>query len=183
MTKIDPKKSIDKNYPALNFEAAFNSNLSLYNAERECTKVLNKKFEIYVYIWEYGFYFMSLFIHHSKIHKSYIILAALVTEIQSAIRTAFLLNIQGYHADSVVLLRKAHESFVRALASKANPKQIWNIIQAKDVVTMGNKIKLDLKQLYAVESSYTHSNKMKSFKSGIDLQSGSDNCYRSSASR
>ena len=174
MRKIDKNKTIDENYPNLNFKAAIESNISLYDAETDSQTILYKKFKEYIYIWEYGFYFTSLFIQHSTVHKSYITIAVLFTEVHSALRASFILNLKGYHADSVVLLRKAHESLIRAIAYRINPPRMWEIIQSSDVVTMGKKIGLDLKKLYNVESSFTHSNKMKSFQSGIDFQSGKD---------
>ncbi len=171
MRKINKDKTIDENYPSLNFKAALESNIRLYDAETDSQAILYEKFKKYIYIWEYGYYFTSLFIKHSSVHRSYITIAALFTEVHSALRASFLLNLRGYHADSVALLRKAHESLVRAIACRANPPRMWDIIQSSDVVTMGNKIGLDLKKLYNVESSFTHSNKMKSFQSGIDFKS------------
>lgn len=172
MRKIDPNKTIDENYPKLNFKAAIQSNLSLFDAENDSQKILHEKFKTYVYIWEYGFYFISLFIKQSNIHKNHITIAALFTEVHSALRSAFIVNLKGYHSDSIVLLRKVHESLVRALACKSNPQRMWDIIQTSDVIKMGNKIGLDLKTLYNVESSFTHSNKIKSFQSGVDFHSG-----------
>jgi hypothetical protein len=172
MRKIDPNKTIDENYPELNFKSSVASNNSLYDAELEVRTTLNKRFNNYIYIWEYGYYFTSLFIRHSSIHKSYITIAALFTEVHSALRTSFLLNLSGYHADSVVLLRKVHESLIRAIACRVNPPKMWDIIQSSSIGKIENGIGLNLKKLYNVESTFTHSNKMKSFQSGIDLKSG-----------
>ncbi len=172
--KIDPNKSLVQSYPDLNFESAFLSNDSLYGVESELMSYHNRKFNRYVAIWEYGHYFISLAISRSSVHKSYITIAALITEAHSALRGSFLLNLKGWHSDSIVLLRKVHESLIRAMACKANPKKTWNFIQSSGIQKAEHSIGLDLKELYNIESSYSHSNRLKVFKSGIDLKSGKD---------
>ncbi len=170
--RIDKSKTINENYPGLNFNAAFDSNASLYDAESTSQVVLNEKFKTYIYIWEYGYYFASYFIAKSSIDNSEAPIAALFTDAHSSIRGSFLLNLKGYHAESIALLRKCHESLIRALAVKANPKNIWNIVQASDIRKTEHSVGLELNTLYNLESSFTHSNKLKLFKIGIDLQSG-----------
>jgi hypothetical protein len=172
---IDPEKPITENYPNLNFDASMQSNLSLYDAEADSKLALYPKFNNYIFIWEYGFYFLSLFIQHSSIHKSYITLAALFTEAQSSLRSSFLLNLQGYHPDAIALLRRTHESTVRAIACKIQPQKMWSIIMDSSIQKAEHSFGVSLKTIYRLESSFTHSNTLKSFQSGIDLQSGKEN--------
>lgn len=172
MTNLDKNKTISENYPGLNFDAAFDSNASLYDAENTCQVILNEKFKTYTFVWEYGYYFASYFISKSSIDNSEAPIAALFTDAHSSLRGSFLLNLRGYHAEAIALLRKCHESLIRVVAIKANPKNIWNIVQSSDIRKAEHSIGLELKNLYNVESSFTHSNKIKIFKIGIDLHAG-----------
>lgn len=167
---IDPDKTIPENYPGLNFDAAYSSNLSLYDAESDTRFVLYYKHKKAVYIWEYGFYFFSLIFAHASVHRSYLPLAALVTEAHSALRGAFLLNLNGYHSDAFALLRKAHESTVKAIACKTKPQKMWKIGFATDRQKAEHVIGVNFKSVWSLESSFIHSNLMKLFKAGKDIQ-------------
>lgn len=162
-------------YPKLHFEAAFSTTQSLIDVEEYCKNELITHSRPYIQTWEYGFYFVSLFITKTTIEKSYMVIASLFTEAHSAIRASFLLNNMGYHSDSIALLRKTHESVVRAIAVKFRPDITWNIVQEKSISKLENRyIKINLNAVYKVESSFTHSNQMKTMKAGMDLKAGVD---------
>lgn len=167
---VDPNKTIPENYPDLNFDAAYSSNLSLYDAESDARFVLYYRHKKAVYIWEYGFYFFSLIFTHASLHRSYLPLAALITEAHSALRGSFLLNLNGYHSDAFAILRKAHESIVKAIACKTKPQNMWNIGFGTSREKAEHVIGVDFKKTWALESSFTHSNLMKLFEAGKDIQ-------------
>lgn len=167
---IDPEKTIPENYQNLNFDAALSSNLSLYDAESESKIVLYNANKGAVYIWEYGFYFLSLIFSHSSLGPTYAPLAALVTEAHSAIRGSFLLNLDGYHSDAFALLRKAHECTIKALAMRTKPSKFWQIGFSTDRQMSEHKIGVDFKSHWALESSFSHSNLMKLFETGKKVQ-------------
>lgn len=159
----------------LNFDSALDSNLSLYSAEEKCQQTLCNMYKDYVHVWEYGYYFLTLFIYGSKVDEHLLVVASLFTEAHSALRGAFILNMAGYHGDSIVLLRKAHESVVRAIACYKNPKLTWKIVMEKSIESLETRyLKVEWKEIYRVESSFTHSNQIKSFQAGVDLQSKND---------
>lgn len=167
---IDPDKTIPENYPSLNFDAAMVSNLSLYDAESEARVQLYNSHKQSVYIWEYGYYFFSLIFRHAHLHRSYLPIAALVTEAHTALRGSFLLNLNGYHPDAFALLRKAHECTIKALAMKKEPQKSWQIGFSTSRQVSESKIGVDFKMAWTLESSFNHSNLMKLFKAGKDIQ-------------
>lgn len=166
---VDPNKTIPENYPGLNFDAAYLSNLSLYDTESDCRSTLYRKHSSTIYIWEYGFYFFSLIFNHA-LHKSYLPLAALITEAQSALRCSFLLNLNGYHSDAFALLRKAHESVIKTLAGKKQPQKMGKIGFGTSRERAENIIGIDFKHIWHLESSFNHSNLMKFFEAWKDIQ-------------
>lgn len=163
-----------KDYSSLlNFDASFRTNIGLYEAEDICKKDLYSHSKPYIVAWEYGYYFISLFIGKSSIHYSYGVIASLFTEAHSALRGSFLLNLYGYHGDSIVLLRKTHESLIRAIAIRIKSSLTWNIVQEKSIKKLENRyLKIDLSKVYKIESSFTHSNQMKAFEVGMKINSG-----------
>jgi hypothetical protein len=166
---IDPEKTIPENYPTLNFDAALSSNLSLYDAESDSRSALYSSHRQAIYIWEYGFYFFSLIFRHSNLHRSYLPLAALITEAHTALRAAFLINLDGYHPDAFALLRKAHECTIKAIAMKTQPKKFWQIGFSTSRQVSEHKIGVDFSKAWTLESSFNHSNLMKLYKAGKDI--------------
>lgn len=169
---IDPERPISENYPTLQFDRAMESNLLLYDAEDRARYILHNTFNNYVYIWEYGYYFISLIFKH-PLHKSYMPLAALVTEAHTALRGAFLLNLNGYHPEAFSLLRRAHESIVKAIASKIKSLKTWNIVFSTGTQKAESIIRVDFKKIWIVESSFVHSNYIKVFEAAKNM--GNDN--------
>lgn len=165
---IDPEKPISENYPTLLFDRATESNLLLYGAEDNARYTLHKKFNNYVYIWEYGYYFISLIFHH-PLHKSYMPVAALITEAHTALRGAFLLNLNGYHPEAFTLLRRAHESIVKAIASKIKSLKTWTIVFSNGTQKAEIIIGVDFKAIWKVESSFVHSNYIKVFEAARNI--------------
>lgn len=119
MVKIDDLKSLKELYPELNFESAYESNITLEDRESKVIAHYLAVINVYIAIWEYGYYFLSLaIVKHTSIHKSYLLIAALITKVHSSLHGSFLLNIRGYHPDAIALLRKTHESMIKAIACK-----------------------------------------------------------------
>lgn len=171
---VDPQKPIAENYPTLNFDAAMDSNLSLYNAEDQARYALHTQNRTYVYIWEYGYYFISLIYKYGIPHKTYLPLAALFTEAHSALRGSFLLNMTGYHSESFVLLRKAHECIVKLLASRRQPLKTWKMVFNSDRQRAEGILSIKLESLWRLASSYTHGNQMKIFESAKNMETDTD---------
>lgn len=167
---IDPEKTIPENYPSLDFDAALESNLSLYDAESEAKVALYYSHKEAVYIWEHGFYFFSLIFRHTRLHRSYLPLASLVTEAHTALRSSFLLNLLGYHSDAIVLLRKTHECTIKALAMRTEPKKFWQTGFSKSREASEHKIGVDFKGPWSVASSFSHGNLIRLFEVGKDIQ-------------
>ena len=170
---IDPKKPISENYPNLNFDAAYDSNISLYEVEDKARFFFYKTSNTYIYIWEYGYYFVSLFITHSRLHKTYMPLVAQITEAHSALRGSFLLNLNGYHPEAITLLRKAHESIVKALAIRIKPKK------AKLVFSAGTQsaesiLGVNFQTIWKLGSSFAHGNLIKIFEAWKGIQDKND---------
>jgi hypothetical protein len=163
---IDPEKTIPENYPNLSFDAALASNVSLYDAESEARSELYEKHKQSVFIWEYGFYFFSLIFNHTHLHRSYMPLAALVTEAHAALRGAFLLNLDGYHSNALAQLRISHECAIKALATRISPEKFWTIASENGNQKLEHKIGVDFSSLWNLESSFIHSNKLKIFSAG-----------------
>lgn len=172
---VDPQKTIPENYPGLDFDSAMIGNLSLYDAESECRRLLYSRHNKSVYIWEYGFHFFSLVFKITSLDKSHLPLAALITEAHSALRGSFLLNMYGYHPDAFALLRKVHESTVKAIASRKKPQKMWSIGFSTSREKSEHQIGVDLKKVWMLESSFTHSNMMKLFEAGKDVQTNKKN--------
>lgn len=167
---VDPEKTIPENYPALDFDSALESNLRLYDAESEVKFSLYNSHKQAVYIWEYGFYFFSLIFRHAKLHRTYLPLAALITEAHTALRSSFLLNLLGYHTDSIALLRKAHECTIKALAMRAEPTSIWKTGFSKSREASEHKIGVDFKAPWSLASSFSHGNLIQLFEVGRDIK-------------
>ena len=174
MTKINTNKTINENYPSLKFDAAKDSNINLYDTEDLIKGLLISKFKNYIFIWEYGNYFVSYFVSRTSIDNFESPIAALFTECVSALRASFLVSLQGYHPEAITLLRRVHESLIRALAIKKNPTNIWNITNASDIRRAERSIGINLDKLYNLESSFSHSNKLKIFQIGVDIHAGKD---------
>lgn len=170
---IDPEKTIPENYPALDFDAALKSNLALYDAESDTKFLIYNVHKQDVYIWEYGYYFFSLIFSHARLDKTYLPFAVFVSEAHTALRSSFLLNLQGYHPDAIALLRKAHECTIKALAMRTEPKQFWQTGFSKSREQSEHKIGVDFKAPWSVASSFSHGNLMKLFEVGRDIHDSS----------
>jgi len=170
LPNIDPQKPIHENYPTLDFDAAYRSIMALYDAESMSRQLLHDANRQYIYCWEYGYYFFSLIFSHSKPMRSTLPLAALISEAHTALRSSFLLNLYGYHPDAYALLRRAHESTMKAIAGKKEPGKIWKVSFAKNRQKVESMIGMNFKGIWAVESSFAHSNSIKLFETGISLQ-------------
>ena len=170
---IDPEKTIPENYPELDFGAALKSNTDLYDAESNTRFLVYNAHKQDVYIWEYGYYFFSLIFNHARLDKTYLPFAVLVSEAHTALRSSFLLNLQGYQPDAIALLRKAHECIIKALAMRTEPKQFWQTGFAKSREQSEHKIGVDFKGPWSIESSFSHGNLMKLFEVGKGIQDSS----------
>ncbi|MFA6518887.1 MAG: hypothetical protein WCV93_04555 [Candidatus Shapirobacteria bacterium] len=166
---IDPNLPIVDNYPGLNFDSAYKSNILLYEAEDEAQNYFQSKFNSYIYIWEYGYYFVTLAFNHSSLERSYLPLASFITEAHGALRESFLLNLKGYAPGSFALLRKTHENTLKALAGKIKPAVIWTIAPEGNIQKAESVIGIQLKSVWILGSSFAHSNLLKLFKAKQDM--------------
>jgi hypothetical protein len=80
-----------------------------------------------------------------------------------------LLNLNGYHPEAFALMRRVHECVVKAVACKLRPTNTWKIGFSKSVQKAEHVIEIDLKRMWALESSFTHANSLKLFKAGQDM--------------
>lgn len=167
---VDPNKTYKENYPHLNFDSSYITNMSLYDAESESRSILFQQNKSATLVWEYGYYFLSLIFKHSNLHRSYLPIAALLTETHSAIRSSFILNLYGYHSDAIAILRKAHESIVKAIAGKTKPIKLWKIGFSADRQAAESIIGVNFNHIYKIESSFTHSNQFKLFEAAMDMK-------------
>lgn len=160
MTETD--QAFDPHSYSINLEAAFEANLSLYDAEDQCKTALYQKFRDYIGVWEYGYYFLSLAIKHTNLDSSYGIIAAYFSEAMTSLRAAFLSNLHGYHSDSINDLRRVHDSAIRSLALRHKPQRLEKIVQSSGLQSFHSQLGLpSLNDLYNVPSSFTHGNKLK----------------------
>lgn len=167
---IDPERTIPENYPQLDFNEALRLNTSLYEAESDTKSLIYDVHKQDVFVWEYGYYFFSLIFNHACLDKTYLPFAVLVSEAHTALRSSFLLNLQGYHPDAIALLRKTHECTIKALAMRTEPKQIWKTGFSKSREQSECKIGVDFKSLWTLASSFSHGNLMKLFEVGNNIQ-------------
>lgn len=166
-------KKFDYDDYKLDFLAAKKGNMSIYDAESNCREALYPEFNNYIFVWEYGFYFLVLAIKHTKINSSYGIIASYHTEALSSLRAAFLCNLNGYQSDSINILRRVHDSEIRALFSRYQPMKMESIVNTSGLQGFHNKLKMSfLNNLYNVPSSFTHGNKMKAVKTWNEVLNG-----------
>lgn len=158
------QKTYRELYPSLRFDAAHEANLGLYEAEDKCVQILHSKFRDDVYVWEYGYYFLSLFTRHCEPDRSYSLVVSYMTEGHSALRAAFLSNLRGYHADAINSVRRAHEAFIKMVSLRAFSSEdriAERVVMTNSLERFHNKLGLEYKKLYSVPSSFAHGNKMK----------------------
>lgn len=173
MSKKNIKTTFKYDDYKLNFSAAKEGNLSIYDAETECKEALYPQFKDYIYVWEYGFYFLSLAIKHTNLDRSYGIIAAYHSEALTSLRAAFLCNINGYQSDSINILRRVHDSEVRALFARYQPLKMETIVKKSGLQGFHSKLKMNfLDDIYNVPSSFTHGNKLKIIKTWKEIQTG-----------
>lgn len=163
-------KTLEEEYPSLRFDKSYEGIMGLENVEGEVVLNFVKKYSIPIKIWEYGYYYLTLFIQRSTIQSSYSPLAALFSEAHSSLRTTFILNNRGYHADSIALLRRVHEATVKMIAGKMSPKKMWTLVMDNSLQSAESKIGVNLNWINNVESSYIHANRIKVLGTGISLQ-------------
>lgn len=164
------KKSLEEKYLNLNWKNSCIGIQSIIKTENECSLYFLSRYSYYIKIWEYGYYFLTLMIQKSKVHKSYSTLTALYSEALTSLRCSFLCNINGYPPEAISLLRRTHECCTKLMASKAFPQKIWKIVQSSSLKKAESDLKIDLKWLNNLESSFLHSNKLKIITAGIDSQ-------------
>ncbi|HAU99422.1 MAG: hypothetical protein UX04_C0006G0050 [Microgenomates group bacterium GW2011_GWF2_45_18] len=158
----EPDQIFDPHSYLINLQAAYEANLFLYDAESECKTALYGKFKVYVTVWEYGYYFLSLAIKHTNLDRSYGIIAAYFSEAMTSLRPAFLDNLNGYQSESINTLRRVHDAAVRALALRHKPQRLMRIVQSSSLQSFHNQLGLlFLNDIYNVPSSFTHGNKLK----------------------
>lgn len=172
-------KTFEGIYPSLDFNASTRDILRLYNAETDCKRIIHQEFKQDIVVWEYGYYFLSLFSEHSQISRDRTMLVAYFSEAHAALRASFLMNLSGYQADAIAGLRRTHESTIKSLAllkeglsAIKSPKQerkAEKIIYDADLEKYHQDFGLKLKKLYKLESKYTHGNWLKVVQAWQDM--------------
>lgn len=159
-------KTFEELYPELNWRRSYEAITRLGVVENECAQYFVGKYNGYIKIWEYSYYYISLIIQKSNVDKSYGMLASMYTEAYSSLRCSFECNIKGYHAEALSLLRRVHESVIKMIAIKVFPKNAFNIAQNPSIQGPESKLKIKMKWINTVESSFLHSNVIKAFEVG-----------------
>jgi len=162
-------KTFEELYPELNWERSYDTIDALNSVENKCAQYFIGKYKGYIKIWEYAYYYISLVIQKSNVHKSYGIPASMYTEAYSSLRCSFECNIKGYHAEALSLLRRVHESIIKMIAIKVFPKNAFNIVRDTSIQGLESKLKIKMKWINMVESSFLHSNVIKAIKVGKSI--------------
>jgi len=174
MSNNDINKPLEKLYPNSCWGKSMLGMMDLMDTEEECSLYFVKKYSLYIKIWEYGYYFISLLINKSSVDKGYAPLAALYSEAHSSLRCSFVCNIKGYHPEAISLLRRVHECCTKLIAGKSFPKKLWFIVQSSSLQRAESDLCINLKWIYNIESSFLHSNKLKVFDTGFKLKENSE---------
>jgi hypothetical protein len=171
MRNFDLNKPLTENFPELDFNISTFSISSLIDIERQMLLNNASKYPNYIGVWEYSYFFLwKLFNHESTLEKSYTIVAALFTEGYNSLRCAFKSNLEGYHSDSITLLRKTHESVVRAIACRIDSANSDTYILESGVQKSHSRFKGEfLNELYSLESSYAHAHRLKAMETMSSL--------------
>jgi len=155
------EKFLEDLYQELNWEKSLYGVRGLIYTENECLTYFNTKYKGYIKRWEYGYYYLLLLFQNLKLGKSYSIIASLYSEALNSLRCSFLNNMNGYHPESISLLRRVHECCVKLMAGRAFPQKIWDIVQSPSLQKAESDLGINLKWINNIEGSYLHSNKLK----------------------
>lgn len=158
---IDPKLSIRENYPELDFDQSYETNMQLYDAEDQTKYLHFTEFKQFIFIWEYGYHFIASVISNSTLDRSYILLATHFTEVLESLRASFLLSLGGYHASAITLQRRVHENTIKALATRISPKDALVLLLNSHIQKAEHIVGVNFGSTWRLASSYTHSNTVK----------------------
>ncbi len=130
----DPTKlSVHHDFPSLPYDAATGWIAALQSTEGECKDAFLSTFNIYVHVWEYGYYFLDRFMRDSKLSgPQTVVPATLFSEGHASLRSTFLTLFHGYPADAIATLRRVHEAFVKACDCAFVPAKTVDVIRASD---------------------------------------------------
>lgn len=148
-----------KQYPHLPYKAATRFNVDLYGSENDCGGAFLKGYRVFIPVWEFGYYFLTTYLDGAAVGGDEALSASLFAEGHSALRGSFLLQRHGYQADGISLIRRAHESFIRALGCKLFPAKALKIVRSSDIARTEHDLQLSFKLLYKLESGFVHSNR------------------------
>ena len=157
----EEKKFLEDFYPNLNWGKSYYGVIGINKAENECSFYFNEKYKSLIKRWEYGYYFLMLLFRNTTLHKSYSIIIALYSESIDSLRCSFLNNINGYHPESLSLLRRVHECTIKMIACKDNPEKTWTIIQSSSLQKTQSELKINFSWIYKLQGNYLHANKLK----------------------
>jgi hypothetical protein len=171
----DPtEKSVFWDFADLPYEKATEFNVSLLASERACFKAFVLKYGVYVPLWEYGYYFLGRYLDTATVTSANALAASLFIDAYGALRSSFLVGANGYLPDSLALLRKTHESFVRAVGCAAQPARSLDMVRSSDIRKTERDLGLNLEPLYRIESGFTHSNRLRSLNTMIAVHEGKE---------
>jgi hypothetical protein len=158
----DPtKQNVLWDYPGLPYDRSTESGVELIRAENDCLGAFLANLRAYVPVWEYGYYFVGRYLREATITPRSALVAAMVVDAYGAHRASFLSGARGYVPDAGALLRKVHESCIRAAGCRAFPKKALHIARSNDMRKAEGQLKLTLGWVYSIESGFAHSNQLR----------------------
>lgn len=142
---------------------------SLIDAEDLASADLIDRWNGWVGLWEEGFFVFYHLINSTKLNPSYGFIAGLISEVHSSLRSSFLVILKGYYPEAFPLIRRAHESLIKALYAKkclsdGTKVNVQKILLQTSTQGFESILKLSFKKTYTVESAYTHSDVMQTYK-------------------
>lgn len=174
MSRGPSEKSVFGDFPGLRYEEATRFNLELLDSERRCVAGFVERYRVYTRLWEYGYYFLGEYLDTATVTAASALPASLFIDAYGALRGSFVVAGHGYQSDALALLRKVHESFVRAAGCRARSDKAVHIVRFSDIRKTETDLGLDLGQMYGLESGFTHSNRLRSLNTIIALREGKE---------
>jgi len=170
--KRDPsKKNVLWDFPDLAYSEAESHTFRLVERERQCAAIFVAGLRTFHEVWEYGNYFLGEYIATALVKPESGLPAALLVDAYEALRASLLVAQMGYQAHGMALVRKSHESFIRAAACRQHPHKALNIVRSPSLQRAEHDLGLNLKHLYDV-GGFTHSNHLRSGRTVVAILEG-----------
>jgi hypothetical protein len=174
MSRGPSKESVFFDSPGLPYDEADRSNRELCESERRCFAGFVEKYKVYTPLWVYAYHFLGQYLDTATVTLVSAPRATLFVDAYGALRGSFLVAGHGYQADALALLRKVHESFVRAACCRLRPDKTLEIVRSQNIRKAERGLGLDLELAYRIESGFAHSNRLRSLNSAISVGDGKE---------